>query len=372
MTPDWSEIRRDFPAAERCVYLNAAAASPAPTAVRDAVIAFYRELEEGGDARWEVWLARQEHVRVLAAQLIGAEPDEIAFVDNASAGINVVADLVAGDGAVLSDELEFPSLTLPWIHRGVAVHMVPAVEGIVRIESFAAADSPKAATICVSQVQFSNGCRIDLEAFGRIKGNRTFVVGASQGLGAFPVDVKAAAIDALAVGGNKWLCAGYGAGFVYVSRELLAKRQPRAIGWLSVEDPFAFQNREYTLLPQAKRVEMGCPNFAGVFALGAALEYLLAIGVDAIAARVLELNTYLTDALARNSFPVLSPLDEYRSGQTLCEVLEPKNALEFLKARGILVTDKPEGIRISTHIYNNEQDVNRLIEALNEYRAGLL
>jgi selenocysteine lyase/cysteine desulfurase len=372
VTPDWSAIRRDFPAAERCVYLNAAAASPAPTPVRDAVAAFYRELEEGGDAAWELWLARQEHVRVLAARLIGAEPDEVAFVDNASTGLNAIADLVAGDGAVLSDELEFPTLTLPWIHRGVAVHMVPAVEGIVRIESFATADSPKAATVCVSQVQFSNGCRIDLEAFGRIKERRSFVVGASQGLGAFPVDVKAAAIDALTVSGNKWLCAGYGAGFVYMSRELIAKRPPRAIGWLSVEEPFAFKNREYQLLPQAKRIELGCPNFAGVFALGAAIEYLLGIGVDAIAARILELNSYLTDALARNSFPVLSPLDEYRSGQTLCEVPEPGRAREFLRVRGILVTEKAEGLRISTHIYNNEPDVDRLIEALNEYRAGLL
>jgi selenocysteine lyase/cysteine desulfurase len=372
VTRDWSEIRRDFPAAARCVYLNAAAASPTPTCVRDAVIAFYRELEDGGDAGWDLWLARQEHVRVLAAKLIGAETDEIGFVDNASAGVNVIADLLAADGAVLSDELEFPTVTLPWIHRGVAVHLLPAVEGIVRLESFATADAPRAATIAVSHVQFSNGCRLDIEALGRIKEHRNLVVCASQALGAFPVDVRACRIDALATGGNKWLCAGYGAGFVYVSRELIAKKPPRSIGWLSVERPFEFGNREYTLLCSAQRVEMGCPNFAGIFALGAALDYLLAIGIDQISARVLELNSYLTDRLERASFEVLSPLGEYRSAQTLCAIAEPALAVAFLKARGILVTEKTQGVRVSTHFYNNEEDVNRFVEALTEYRASLV
>ena len=68
---------------------------------------------------------------------------------------------------MLSDELEFPTVTLPWIHRGVPVHFMPAVEGVLRIESFAASQAPRAATICVSHVQFSNGCRQDLDAFGR-------------------------------------------------------------------------------------------------------------------------------------------------------------------------------------------------------------
>lgn len=368
MSVPWEELRSDFPALQRHVYLNAAACSPTPRTVREAVTAFYRELEEGGDVHWAQWLERREDVRAKVARLLGAEPAEIAFVPNTSTGMNLVVDLLAGEGAVLSDELEFPTVTLPWIHRGIPVHFLPAVEGIVRLESFSAADAPRAATIAISHVQFSNGCRQDLAAFGALKEHRRLVVSASQGLGAFPVDVKACRIDALACAGHKWLCAGYGTGLLYASRELLARHPPRAIGWLSVEHPFRFDNARYALRPDARRVEMGCPSFAAIFALGAAADYLLDLGIPAIAERVLSLNTYLTTQLEREGFAVLSPGGEHRSGQTLCEVADPPRAVAFLEEFGVLVTQKPEGIRISTHFYNDESDIDACVRALVEYR----
>jgi selenocysteine lyase/cysteine desulfurase len=367
MGPAWDELRKDFPAAERCVYLNAASGSPTPKPVREAVGAFYRELEESGDRAWELWLARREHVRVQAARLIGAEPDEIAFVDNTSVGMNLIADLLAEDGAVLTDELEFPTVTLPWLHRGVAVHFVPAVEGILHLESFSTADAPKAATMLVSHVQFSNGCRQDLEAFGALKGRRSFVVCGSQSVGAFPIDVKKSQIDALASAGHKWLCAGYGAGFVYMSRALLARRPPRNLGWMSVENPFDFRNREYKLIASAERAELGCPPFGAIFALGAALDYLLGIGIPHIAQRVLELNAYLTASLVQAAFVVLSPGGAHRSGETLVEIADPAGCARALRRQGVLVTEKPQGIRISTHFYNNEADIDQCVAVLKEY-----
>lgn len=371
MARPWDEIRADFPAVERHVYLNTAAAGPIPRPVREAVTAFYRDLEDDGDLYWDSWLERREEIREKVARLIGAEADEIAFVPNTSTGMNLIVDLIGGAGAVLSDELEFPAVTIPWLHRGIPVHMVPVVEGVVRLESFSVANSPRAATIALSHVQFSNGCRLDLEAFGAIKAHRHFVVCASQGLGAFPVDVKRSAIDALATAGHKWLCAGYGGGFVYVRRELLVKHPPRAVGWLSVEDPFAFDNRSFRVLPSNRRTELGCPDFAGIFALGAAIDYLTAIGIEAIAARVLELNLYLTTLLEREGFVILSPGGEHRSGQTLCSVEDPPRAAAFLKDNGVLVTDKPQGVRISTHFFNNEEDVDSCVRGLVEYRKTL-
>lgn len=368
--PLWNELRDDFPATKGHVYLNAAAASPTPKPVAQAVLGFYRDLEQGGDRFWDDWLARVEEIRARVAAFINAEPDEIAFVPNTSTGINLIADLLADTGPVLTDEMEFPTVTLPWIHRGVTVHFVPAVEGVPRIETFSAEYAAKAATIALSQVQFSNGCRQDLAAFGAAKAHRHFVVCASQGLGAFPVDVKAAAIDALATAGHKWLCAGYGAGFVYVSRALVEKFPPRAIGWLSVEDPFSFENRQVRLVSSNRRVEMGCPAFGPIFALGAAVDYLSAVGVDKIAERVLYLNELLTFRLERKGFPVLSPGGSYRSGQTLVEVAEPERCVAFLREKGILVTQKPEGIRISTHLYNNEEDIETAVRALVEYAKG--
>jgi selenocysteine lyase/cysteine desulfurase len=365
----WAAVRADFPALARHTCLNAAAASPTPRPVRAAVEQFHRELEEDGDAHWEHWLARREEVRASVARFVNASPGEIAFVANTSAGINAIADLIDADGPIVTDTLEFPTVTLPFVHRGCDLRFVePREDGALIAGDFCPARCQGCATVLVSHVQFSNGCRQDLDAFGTIKGERHLVVCGSQSAGAFPVDVRQSRIDAFATAGHKWLCAGYGAGFVYVARHLL-QRPPRSMGWLSVKEPFAFDNRRYELLDEARRLEMGCPPFAQIFALGAAVDYLLGIGIPAIAERVLAVNTYLTDSLARIGVRVLSPGGAHRSGETLCGFSHPAHVVAYLAERNVQVTEKPEGIRVATHFYNDEQDVDRLIAALREYRA---
>jgi selenocysteine lyase/cysteine desulfurase len=368
----WEEIRADFPGLAGKVYLNAAATSLTPRPVREAVSAFYRELEIGGDRQWGAWLERRENVRRTVARFVGADASEIAFVPNTSTGVNLIVDLLEGDGPVLSDELEFPAVTLPWIHRGVLVRFVRAVEGVLRLESFVEGEAPRCATIAISHVQYSNGCRQDLDGFGRIKGKRRLVVCGSQSVGAFPVDVKRSRIDALASAGHKWLCAGYGAAFCYISRELIDARAPRAVGWMSGEDPFAFDNRRIQVLRTNARTELGCPSFATIFALGAAVDYIAGLGIDRIAERVLALNEYLTARLTRESFDVLSPGGAHRSGETLVRLTNPTAAHVFLADRGVQVTPKPEGLRISTHFYNDETDIEACVGALAAWRERQL
>jgi selenocysteine lyase/cysteine desulfurase len=367
----WDDVRRDFPVLERFAYLNTAAIGPTPRVVREAVDAFQRSLEEGGDRDWKQWMDRREEVRAKIAAFVGAAYEEIAFVPNTSAGINLIVDMIGGAGAVLSSELEFPTVTLPWQHRGIAVHLLPAADGIVRLESFERTGAPRAATIALSHVQFSNGGRIDLPAFGLIKTNRFLVISGSQSVGAFPLEVRDWGIDAMACAGHKWMCAGFGAGFVYIGQALLDRFPPRQMGWMSVKHPFAFDNRGLDLLPTNARHEMGCPSFTGIIALGAAVDYLAKVGREAIANRVLELNMYLTSRLSMAQFEVLSPPDPHRSGATLCAIPDPPQAAAFLRERGVIVTPKPEGVRIATHFFNNEEDIDRCVGALIAYREHL-
>ena len=165
--------------------------------------------------------------------------------------------------------------------------------------------------------------------------------------------------------------AGFGAGFCFIRKELLDRRPPRAIGWLSGEDPFAFDNRQSRVLSSNARTELGCPSFGPIHALGAAVDYLSDIGMEAIAERVLALNTHLTSRLGGQAFEILSPGGDHRSGETLVRVPEPQRASAFLLERNIHVTEKPEGLRISTHFYNSEAEIDSCVDALVAYRGQL-
>jgi selenocysteine lyase/cysteine desulfurase len=102
------------------------------------------------------------------------------------------------------------------------------------------------------------------------------------------------------------------------------------------------------------------------------VDYVSGLGQDAVAERILALNMYLTTRLERETFEVLSPAGAHRSGETLIRLPDPAQALSFLRERHIHVTEKPEGLRISTHFYNNEADIDACVNALVEWRERQL
>ncbi|MFN2578241.1 MAG: aminotransferase class V-fold PLP-dependent enzyme [Pyrinomonadaceae bacterium] len=368
---DWNKIRSHFPVTERVAYLNSAAAGPLSLVSQQAAAGYYEKMMRDGDVHWNRWLADREAVRKKVAAFINAEPEEIALTTNTSSGMNVIVDALENRGEVISSELEFPVTTLPWMHRRIPVHLLRAADGEVRIADLQAAMTHATGIIALSHVQFSNGFRLDPAAVGEIKGTHTLVINASQSAGAFEIDVKRMKIDALCATGHKWLLSGYGSGFVYLSRDLLDQSLPRSIGWLSVEDPFGMSNDEFRPRHDAAaRVELGCPHFAGIFSLGASLDLITEIGMSNIQARALELNQLLTSRLMENGWSILSPLQNVsaRSAETLVEVEQPGPAMRRLLSRGVIVTQKPQGIRVATHFFNNEEDVGRLIAGLDETR----
>lgn len=364
---DWLQVRQQFPVTENSTYLNAAAAGPLSRATMAAATEYYQQMMNDADTHWDEWLEKREDVRRKVATLINAEPDEIALTTNTSSGMNVIVDALETHGEVISCDLEFPVSTLPWMNRRIPVHLVKAVEGVVRVDDIRDAMNVRTGIVCMSQVQYSNGFRMDLEELGNAKGGHALVVNAAQSAGAFAIDVKRMKIDALCATGHKWMLSGYGSGFVYISKELIDRSKPRAIGWLSVEDPYGDRNNEIHLRQDAAaRTELGCPHFAGMFALGAAVDLITSIGIKNIEERVLEVNRILTRRLSESGWKVLSPIadDRTRSAETLVQADDPAGVVAKLAERKIIVTKKPQGIRVATHFFNNEDDIERLIEAL--------
>ena len=371
MIVNWDDIRKEFPVTENSTYLNSAAAGPLSRATSAAATEYYQQMMNDGDIHWDEWLERREEVRRKVAAFINAEPDEIALTTNTSSGMNVIIDALETHGEVISCDLEFPVSTLPWMNRRIPVHLVKSIDGAVAIADIGEAMNVRTGIICVSHIQYSSGFRIDLEALGNAKGGHALVVNAAQSAGVFEIDVKRMKIDALSATGHKWMLSGYGSGFVYLSRELLEGSKPRAIGWLSVEDPYSDRNNEVHLRHDAAaRAELGCPHFAGMFALGASVDLIASVGMKNIEERALELNRFLTGRLIESGWKVLSPIadERMRSAETLVEVDDPVGVVAKLAEQKIIVTKKPQGIRVATHFFNNEADVERLIERLCQNR----
>ncbi len=368
---DWERIRKLFPVTESSTYLNAAAAGPLARSTVDAATAYYQQMMADGDIHWDEWLARREDVRRKVAAFINAEPHEIGLTTNTSSGMNLIVDALSNHGEVISCDLEFPVSTLPWMNRRIPVHLVESIGGELRPDDVRDAMNVRTGIVSVSHVQFSNGFRSNLEDLASLKGAHALVVNASQSAGVFEIDVKRMKIDALCATGHKWMLSGYGSGFVYLSSELLERSKARAIGWLSVTDPYAMKNDELHLRNDtAARAELGCPHFAGMFALGASIDLMNEVGIQDIQERALSLNRILTDRLRAAGWEVLSPLgkEEFRSAQTLVAAEHPADVVAKLAERRIIVTEKPQGIRVATDFFNDESDVEKLIAGLTEIR----
>src|SRR5215510_3215384 len=196
MTP---ELRALFPITERYTYLNHAAVSPLPTTTMQAVESQLRDVHENGSAGFRNWLATKEQARELLASLLGARPEQVAFMRNTSDALSTVANGLTwrtGDN-IVTFRGEFPSNLYPWLRIrdvfGVEVRMCEERQGRIEFEDLAKLINQHTRVVTISHVQFASGFRMDLERLGRLvrQHDALLVVDAIQALGVVPLDVEA-------------------------------------------------------------------------------------------------------------------------------------------------------------------------------------
>ena len=366
----WQKIRKDFPITRRTIYLDHASAGPIPRLVAEAYRNYARTHLNRADESWPAWVKKREEIRALAAEFIGAKPNEIAFTSSTSHGMNLIAELLASHGTVLTNTAEFPSTTVPWLWRKAQVIFQEAEEGRVPLEALKDKLNLRVQTVVSSWVQYASGYGQDLEKLGQLKKNRFLVINATQGLGALRADVEKWRADFLCTNSYKWLMAGYGCGLLYVREKWLKKLLPQGAGWRSMQRADFMDNRRLDLRQDAGRYEWGCPAFPSIFALGASLQYLKAIGRERIEKRILELSAWTRKSLRAADFDVISS-DERPSGITVFRLPQALRATRELLAQGIYVSARGPGLRVAPHFYNTFEEIDILVRKLKKIRSAV-
>jgi selenocysteine lyase/cysteine desulfurase len=375
----WDELRvREFPVTRRWAYLDHAAVAPLPRRSGDVLRAWAGEQEQNGVVNWPAWEEKLEAIRDRIASLLSADRDEIAFINSTTQGIGLIAEGFPwrdGDSVVIPAE-EYPSNIYPWMNlasRGVSVRLVPSRDGRIWPEDLVEAMDETTRVLAISHVEFSSGFRNDLDLLAEICHARgvALFVDAIQGLGPLVIDVQKTPVDFLAADGHKWLLGPEGAGLLYVRRDWIDRLRPIGVGWHSVVGSYNSPEIEFRLKPNAQRWEGGSFNMPGLQALGESLRLLLELGAESVSQRILDRAAAARELAARADWRVTgSKRPGDHSGIVAIEHddVPAQHAAQTLRHRGIVVCARRGKLRISPHVYNNDDDLERLRDALSACR----
>ncbi|HLJ16231.1 MAG TPA: aminotransferase class V-fold PLP-dependent enzyme [Bryobacteraceae bacterium] len=366
----WNQYRDQFPVTKELIYLNHAGVAPLCKRACDAMQSLAQDACEFGSLHYDEWLETYEGVRSAAAGLIGAQPDEIALVKNTSEGIAVVAtglDWQPRDKVVAFTE-EFPANLFPWQRlaaKGVDLECLSVDAPLDRIDQACNG----ARLLAISFVQYLGGRRADLNAIGEICHRRgtIFFVDAIQGLGAFPLNVRTARIDALSADGHKWLLGPEGCGILYISKELRERVEPVEFGWTNVAGYNDYASRDMRLRLDAGRYECGTLNTIGCYGLRASLEFLLEVGVEHIAEQVQALGDQIATGVTQKEYQVLGQRTLATGAGIVSfrkQSLDSASIVQALKQKRIVAAARQGWIRTSPHFYVSPADIEELLDAL--------
>jgi cysteine desulfurase/selenocysteine lyase len=372
-TLSWDAARTLYPGAAEVAYLDSAAVGLISTRVHAAMTQVLTGHQQFGIAAAPEWRAHAQQVRASVARLVGGASDRVVFTQNTSAGLATVTnglDWREGDNVVVPAG-EFPSNFYPWLQlrrRGVQVREVAMTDGHAAVEDLLAALDSRTRVLAISAVQYTSGYRYDLSALGSACQNSDalLVVDGTQAVGAVSVDVDQLGIDVLAVSAHKWLLGPFGIGFAHLSPRAMDRLMPSTVGWLAVEEPFAF-GHEPRLAEDGRRFESGTENSAGIAGLGATVGLVHELGQSRVEIRVLDLVEQLTTVLEEAGMKVHMPVDrDRRSGIVIASSASTPHRLlhDRLLAHGVRCSLRGNGLRLAPHYFTSREDLARVPDAL--------
>jgi selenocysteine lyase/cysteine desulfurase len=370
------QIRQTFPHIDTGrIYFNHAAIGPLSIPVKEKLNQYLEERSSGSIENFGMLLEASSNAKRRLAMLLNAKKNRIAWTENVSAGLNILAQGLQwnpGDRIIIND-VEFPSNVYPFLnlkHYGVEVDIIKSQNGKVDVEDYKKLITPQTKLISISAVQFLSGYRADLKALGELCKSKgiIFCVDVIQATGVIKIDVEENNIDFLAGGSHKWLMSLQGLGYIYITPELMERIKQKYVGWLSVKDEWNLLDYNLELKDNASRFHLGTNSVIGIFALAQSLELFEEYGIENIEINNVSNAKYFIEKLSESGFePVLKGEDEnHLAGITTVKLDNAERVHKALAEAKIDCAIREGKIRFSPHFYNTKDEidfaVNRLLE----------
>jgi len=379
MEQNFQALRKEFPVLQRKTYLNSGSYCALANEVRAAFDAYMEDRLLVG-ANWDVWVTKNESVRKLTATLLNASPDEIAVTASVSAGLNALASALNFTGPrnkVVVSDFEFPTNAQIWHAqepRGARVVHVPrSADGYIPAEMFEKAIDEQTQLVAITHVCFRNGAKLDIPGIVRLaraKGAKV-LLDCYQSVGSLDIDVKALDVDFAAGGMLKYLLGTAGIGFLYARDACVRSLVPTNSGWFAQAEITAMDITANRPAPNARRFEAGTPPVVNCYAAEAGLKMLLKIGTPAIEKRNYALTRRCMQRLEEIGWPSITPAQDERRGATVAVPSCNSAGLSAeLMKRDIVTSYRDDNVRASFHFYNNDDDVESFIAAMQELRGS--
>lgn len=367
-------VRNYFPYLKNgIIYFNHASTGPFSDLLTKTLANLLKDKSENNIDDYESFLKIVEESKKFLAEMISCSEDRIAFVDNTSNGLNILAqsiDWEKGDRVLLND-IEFPANVYPFLNLkrfGVEVDFVKSENGIVTADQILDSITPQTKIVSISFVQFISGYRVDLEKIGNYcrANNIIFCVDGIQGIGAIQIDVIKSKIDFLSCGTQKWLLGMQGLAFIYVDKELQKQMYPANVGWLSVENAWDLLDYKLELKTSANVFQGGTLNTFGIYAFNSSLKLFKDFGFNEIQTEVISNTKYFISKLNDIGLKcVLSDhLESEFAGIVTINSKNPEKVVDQLKSKKIICSLREGFIRFAPHFYNTHQEIDSVVDEL--------
>lgn len=377
--PTIENVRDLFPYIKKGkIYFNHASTGPISNRVHNRLSELLRERSEDNMDDYTARMKAAEEAKAIMGEMINCDPDRLAFTENTSAGLNILAQGInwkKGDRILLND-LEFPANVYPFMNlekEGVILDFIKSKNGRVTAEEVIANIKEDTRLVSISYVQFLTGYRTDLQKIGEACKEKgiIFSVDGIQGLGVVRLDVQKCNIDFLSCGTQKWLLGLQGSAFVYISRRVQEEVEPKFVGWLGVEDAWNLLSYDLKFQDTAERYQTGTVNTFGLFAIHESLKLFKEFGFDEIEKRVLSNSRYLMESLEKIGIePILKDCEDSNiAGIVSFKHPQSETLFKQLAERNVVSAVREGMLRLSPHFYNTHEEIDRVVEIMKELKG---